>query len=487
MEYPSFTNGQFVDAAILNGGTDLLQSGIEDIGANLHTPGLVDAPGFVITTNSTLQVSVAISGTSYVLFGNGELGGGYGTTNGETSNSYTVDFTHLVPASGSITAYLVASAAIISQSPYTVVGPPIGHPDYNPNFTSYTAYNQSQISLTLSGSSTVPDNSVYVEIGRVTLLAGQSSITAIDTSHQILAGAILDDTGVPAGNYGSSTTIPVLNVGADGRINSASSEQSTVVTFSGNPNSNIAGTLNELCYDTTDNLFWMCTTAGTSSTAVWTWVSGGIGSFETAIGVAGTVALTSANSGQFISWDGNGTLTLPQGSTCAKGNVIAVHKYAENLGTVAAYAGDFIGTPKGNFSSVYPGSDICWMIFIRDSQTNLWQLAYGDFALVYSDVLSALFPFSYSVVGGGTASVSFTAPRNCVVFGIGLGNSAGGMGFSASGATQVFAFSSSVLNNVGNQQFSGMAIWTAVGGSAVTLSFGSGSQNAALQIIVVPG
>ncbi len=71
MEYPSFTNGQFVDAAILNGGTDLLQSGIEDIGANLHTPGLVDAPGFVITTNSTLQVSVAISGTSYVLFGNG--------------------------------------------------------------------------------------------------------------------------------------------------------------------------------------------------------------------------------------------------------------------------------------------------------------------------------------------------------------------------------------------------------------------------------
>lgn len=44
----------------------------------------------------------------------------------------------------------------------------------------------------------------------------------------------------------------------------------TILTFTGNPNSNVAGTRYQLLWDSIDNLLYVCTTAGTTTTAVWT-------------------------------------------------------------------------------------------------------------------------------------------------------------------------------------------------------------------------
>lgn len=47
--------------------------------------------------------------------------------------------------------------------------------------------------------------------------------------------------------------------------------QSNVILFNaGNPNGLVAGTTFQLLWDTVDLLLWVCTTSGTSSTAVWT-------------------------------------------------------------------------------------------------------------------------------------------------------------------------------------------------------------------------
>jgi hypothetical protein len=47
--------------------------------------------------------------------------------------------------------------------------------------------------------------------------------------------------------------------------------QSNLILFNaGNPNGTVAGTAYQFCWDTVDLVLWVCTTSGTSSTAVWT-------------------------------------------------------------------------------------------------------------------------------------------------------------------------------------------------------------------------
>jgi hypothetical protein len=47
--------------------------------------------------------------------------------------------------------------------------------------------------------------------------------------------------------------------------------QSNLILFNaGNPNGSVAGTTYQLCWDTVDLILWVCTTSGTSTTAVWT-------------------------------------------------------------------------------------------------------------------------------------------------------------------------------------------------------------------------
>jgi len=46
-------------------------------------------------------------------------------------------------------------------------------------------------------------------------------------------------------------------------------QQNIISSYPGNPNGNLAGTTYQLCWDTVDDILWVCTTSGTSSTAVW--------------------------------------------------------------------------------------------------------------------------------------------------------------------------------------------------------------------------
>ena len=47
--------------------------------------------------------------------------------------------------------------------------------------------------------------------------------------------------------------------------------QSNIILYNaGNPNGVVAGTTYQLCWDTVDNILWVCTTTGTATTAVWT-------------------------------------------------------------------------------------------------------------------------------------------------------------------------------------------------------------------------
>lgn len=43
-----------------------------------------------------------------------------------------------------------------------------------------------------------------------------------------------------------------------------------VLNFAGNPNSNVAGVVYQFCWDTVGHALYICTTAGSTTTAVWT-------------------------------------------------------------------------------------------------------------------------------------------------------------------------------------------------------------------------
>jgi hypothetical protein len=46
-----------------------------------------------------------------------------------------------------------------------------------------------------------------------------------------------------------------------------------ILFYAGDPNGNVAGTTYQFCWDTVDSILYLCTTSGTTSTAVWTAVS----------------------------------------------------------------------------------------------------------------------------------------------------------------------------------------------------------------------
>ncbi len=52
----------------------------------------------------------------------------------------------------------------------------------------------------------------------------------------------------------------------------------TILNFAGNPNSNVAGVIYQLCWDSTNGIMYVCTTSGSTSTAVWTAIAPGSGS-----------------------------------------------------------------------------------------------------------------------------------------------------------------------------------------------------------------
>lgn len=55
----------------------------------------------------------------------------------------------------------------------------------------------------------------------------------------------------------------------------------TVLNHAGNPNGAVAGVVYQFCWDTTNSALYICSTSGTSGTAIWTLISTGFTSLQT--------------------------------------------------------------------------------------------------------------------------------------------------------------------------------------------------------------
>ena len=234
MEQPYFSIGEYLGQNQFNSMADTVQGAIETANSVLSSPGLINSSDLSLSASGlTLNISAPLP--FWILFSNGILASANGTTNGQTSDSATVDCSSFVPSSGSVTVYIIATASTVYQNPYTVVGPSPGSPDYNPLNAPSTQYSVVEDTLVFSATETAPNNTTNMEICRFTLSAGQTTITNIDTSYQVIASSILAPTGVTPGVYDS----PNITIGADGRVSSASSNPNLATqdgnnTFTGN-------------------------------------------------------------------------------------------------------------------------------------------------------------------------------------------------------------------------------------------------------------
>lgn len=87
----------------------------------------------------------------------------------------------------------------------------------------------------------------------------------------------------------------------------------TILNFAGNPNSNLAGKIYQFCWDTTHNVLWVCTTTGSTSTAVWKLAFGNnLLNGQTFIGSAGNIPVNAnLTAGSNISiTNGAGSITI---------------------------------------------------------------------------------------------------------------------------------------------------------------------------------
>ncbi len=214
MRTPLFNNNEFLSQDQLNAAAGLVSDSLDDITSALHTPGLVGASNLSFSY-SGLNVTVNAPLPFMALFSDGTLASANGTVDGESSSSATVDFSSLVPSTGSITAYLVAVSGSVAQEAFSVVGPPVGHPDFSPSYQPYTAYAENQDTIQFQATTTEPDNLNTLFIASTVLSAGQTVITTSSTTGQVRAGAILSRNGeVLAADLGSGAA--ASNVGTLG-------------------------------------------------------------------------------------------------------------------------------------------------------------------------------------------------------------------------------------------------------------------------------
>lgn len=233
MRQPNFSNNEFVDQTNLNTAMSSISQSIGSAIQALHTAGLINDQMLGLNVSGNV-ITLSAPPPFAVLFPTGQVSGANGLVNGETNFSYALDTTLLIPTSGSVIVNIVAELSEIYQDPIQIVGPPVGHPDFNPNFVPYTAYAYLQNTVNFQLSSTFSPL-FQVMVGTVELFAGQSSVSlsSIDLSVHTRAGSILSrngevlpvdlaPNGVKAGSYSGLLTFTLTPAGTISGITSYS-------------------------------------------------------------------------------------------------------------------------------------------------------------------------------------------------------------------------------------------------------------------------
>lgn len=125
--------------------------------------------------------------------------------------------------------------------------------------------------------------------------------------------------------------------------------QSNVVLFyAGNPNGNVAGQTYQFCWDTANSVLYICTTTGTTSTAVWTPLNNPSGGFIWST-IAGTSQVAAINNGYTIGNSSQTTVTLP--AVAPIGAVVAIAGQGGGGWILAANSGQTIKMAGATTSS----------------------------------------------------------------------------------------------------------------------------------------
>src|ERR1700761_3816666 len=121
MQTPLFIDGQFVDGTLLNGAVTMLMNDFELIGSDLHAPGVLSPGSMTITANNGMTLTISLPSPFAVLFGTGLVVQANGVVSGATTSTYSLNLSSLVPASGSVTAYVLASYGQLGEDQIQVV------------------------------------------------------------------------------------------------------------------------------------------------------------------------------------------------------------------------------------------------------------------------------------------------------------------------------------------------------------------------------
>src|SRR4051812_21362635 len=207
MRVANWTNPQFVDATSisgLNAAFALVSGTVSSVGSGVWAlPGLL-SPQAMGLTFSGMVGSVSLASPWGLVNASGVVVRAHGAQTGQDTTSYTVDFSTLVPATGTVTAYLNATVTTIQQNAFPLTGPPQGHPSYNPNFVPTIAYASIAYTVSLAASTGVADNLSTFELARTTLTPSQNTINTFSVQGWRRASPY---TPVPAGVLASGGSL----------------------------------------------------------------------------------------------------------------------------------------------------------------------------------------------------------------------------------------------------------------------------------------
>lgn len=177
MQTPNFTNPQFLDAdgvGGMNPAMGVVSGAIASVGtANWAVAGLI-APEAMTVATSGMVMTVGLPSPWGIVTPAGIVVRAHGTQTGQDTTNYSANFAPLVPATGTVTAFLIATIAQIQQNPFPIPGPPQGDPAYNPNYVPAQGYAKNLYTVGITASITGPNNNTTYELARSTLTPGQT-------------------------------------------------------------------------------------------------------------------------------------------------------------------------------------------------------------------------------------------------------------------------------------------------------------------------